>query len=1228
MVPIKDTSLIGRKIDCPKCKYRFVVEEPADSTDSEEAIEEAPARKRKGGRDEEVKATATKASARRRRSDEDDDDEEERGRPRAKPSGGGSNMLIIGGAIAAVCVVLVGVAAYFLMKDDEPAQASTSPPKAAPRDSAPAGGSSEGAPKEEKPAASSTAVAVKTGDVTVTNLLPNDTQQVVNLLVQDLLKSNVGRAVFDANGMLRPATFERKMGFSLEDIERLLLASNFSQNWTFNVVRTTKPLPVDNIKRTLQLKSPPDGPVNNKEYFLMESNDWLNNLSRQNPLANPTGAPAAPPGPTAVCFHDATTLVFADVPIMKQFLTTDWVKRSKPGTAAAPAESGTQQPGGGGSMSGPPGMALPGGRPGPGGPGGDPRGGMGGPGGVGGPPGMGGPGSVGGPPGSGGGQSAEGGEQSPNHFAYLTINPDMKAMLDRVEAKGVVLSMATDSNNAIKGHLRNAVQLLPAPDVPAASLLQNLAIEGFVKSIGDQANVLGACANLKDAMAVTAGIDFKSEETAKARRNEVQKALSQIAKALGEALMVKFDDPDQQSSQPGFGAPGVTIPGGQFQPPGGGMPPPPGGGGSMMPPRGAAGGRPGMGGDGAGDPRGSMGGPRGGQGPPGVGVPGAPPGMAMPGMPGGQQPGGGGQDQASEPGTQNSRLETSIVERTVLLMANITLGPKAYEELMTNTVRPLLLRRKGVMDMASGSPSRVHALAAALKLYTDQHKQFPRGTYPRDIPSTRNGRPYPPGDRISWLAELLPFLGQDDLFRRLDLKKSWRDPENLSVATTLVPDFLDAHSPLSSWWVRYPGARHEVADTQFVAIAGIGPDAAEYAADDQAVANKLGAFGYDRITKLSDIKDKPSETIVVVQVPPDFKRPWLAGGGSTVMGVPESRSIKPFVCVTHNGKRGTYAIMADCSVRFLPETTTDQAFKALCTIKGGEDVTLDRDTPIVPAPEGQPELRAVDTTPAPAAPKVVDVPQPSATGVKLDFKEFKSGSGGFTVLLPGYPQEARTTAQLPSGQATIRVYALESQGLAFAIRYTEMPTAPTGDNQIQQYLESMGADAAKETGGKLVGQRRIVFAGFPGTEYDIELPGGKGTLRTRGCIAKQRIYAVGVGPMEKISGPDLARYFDSFKLDVPAADAPAAPPEGAASQPPAGGNAQAPAALTTHCAQCHTGPRSKGKVQIFTAPGVLNPNLPKDKMLEVLRAGKMPPPQRPRPSQQDVAAIMNWLQGK
>ncbi|MCI0743697.1 MAG: hypothetical protein L0Y72_32095 [Gemmataceae bacterium] len=30
LVPVRDGSLIGKKIECPKCKYRFVVESPIE----------------------------------------------------------------------------------------------------------------------------------------------------------------------------------------------------------------------------------------------------------------------------------------------------------------------------------------------------------------------------------------------------------------------------------------------------------------------------------------------------------------------------------------------------------------------------------------------------------------------------------------------------------------------------------------------------------------------------------------------------------------------------------------------------------------------------------------------------------------------------------------------------------------------------------------------------------------------------------------------------------------------------------------------------------------------------------------------------------------------------------------------------------------------------------------------------------------------------------------------
>ena len=83
------------------------------------------------------------------------------------------------------------------------------------------------------------------------------------------------------------------------------------------------------------------------------------------------------------------------------------------------------------------------------------------------------------------------------------------------------------------------------------------------------------------------------------------------------------------------------------------------------------------------------------------------------------------------------------------------------------------------------------------------------------------------------------------------------------------------------------------------------------------MAKKRGVFGNERITKFSDIKDGLENTILILQVPPDYKTAWLAGGGSTVRGVPETDSVRPFVCTDYNGKRGTFAIMCNGDVRFI-----------------------------------------------------------------------------------------------------------------------------------------------------------------------------------------------------------------------------------------------------------------------------------------------------------------------
>src|SRR5262249_3589997 len=135
---------------------------------------------------------------------------------------------------------------------------------------------------------------------------------------------------------------------------------------------------------------------------------------------------------------------------------------------------------------------------------------------------------------------------------------------------------------------------------------------------------------------------------------------------------------------------------------------------------------------------------------------------------------------------------------------------------------------RGEQDMAAGQ-SRFHELGLrAVQMREASKGQYPRGTYDRKLPSNRAGVPYPPEQRVSWLASLLPHLGHEELYQRIKFDKSWQDPDNLGVAGSLIPHFLDAGYPRNSWWVRYPGVSQDVAATHLVGMAGIGLDAAEY----------------------------------------------------------------------------------------------------------------------------------------------------------------------------------------------------------------------------------------------------------------------------------------------------------------------------------------------------------------------------------------------------------------
>jgi hypothetical protein len=993
MVPIKDKSLVGRKIDCPKCKYRFVVESPEDEPEAEE---KAAAVAKKNGKATAIKkngvASKGKPGAKKPVKD-DDDDAPPKQKKKTSPT------LIIGIGLAGVAVIELLVGGLFMAGvfggGGDNKQASNNRPGGG---SPPGGGVPDGGANPEGDGSKSKPPEVPppaTADIS--NLLPNDTQAVVNLNVDKIMGSSLNRAALDTPGAFNAAHFARNFGFPIEAVTRVVLGLNMQKRTVFSVMRTAKPYDRDKLIASLQLDKMP--PVKGLDYFRVKRS--LDSLGTLLVRAN------QPADQLMLYLPDGQTLVFADGPLMQDFLE----KGARPDYISQPSQTPTTPPSEGPTPGGPggkfppggdappprgpggkpqplPGGVPPGGPDGrpvpPGGPGGVPPGGPdgrpvppGGPGGVppGGPDGRpvppGGPGGPDGRPvppgGPGDGQTPPAGGTPPPPLpagSYMTVKEKMKVVLDELEKseKTVLMSMVAEKQSKI-------------PDAFAQRLSQRVSfgpltplVTPALKPLAEQFNemdLVGCCivALNQDKLSVNLMLAGRSESTAKkfsTALGELGKVVPQVGKELLKLELV-VNNPDADPNSPSTGYPPGVFPPGEPLPPGGRFPGgPPGG---RFPPPG---------------------------GPPGGKFPGGPPG------PGGIPPGEGRPGDPNQPGPSKADGTITISQQDRFVQIKIDVNPteSAYG-IVFGELKQMMIQLKGVAAVAENR-SHVQELAAALKRYVDEKKEFPRGTVARAL----GGRPidYPPHQRLSWMVELLPYLA-DGEFNGLkgDGSKSWNEGDNLVLAQVVIPEFMGESKGGAFPQVFYPGVAEPLAPTNWIAVSGVGLDAAEYDPKDPSVAKKLGIFGYDRVTKVEDIKDGLQNTIALLMVSSTSKTPWLAGGGSTVRGVSDDPKdgdvLVPFVSgVQREGKLGTYAIMADGKVRFIAKDMNPETFRALCTINGGEKIDdIDKIAPLLagvaaPAPpkkdpepgaNGKPETGKPET---PATPPVLPLPPPPTPG--------------------------------------------------------------------------------------------------------------------------------------------------------------------------------------------------------------------------------------------------------
>ncbi len=225
--------------------------------------------------------------------------------------------------------------------------------------------------------------------------------------------------------------------------------------------------------------------------------------------------------------------------------------------------------------------------------------------------------------------------------------------------------------------------------------------------------------------------------------------------------------------------------------------------------------------------------------------------------------------------------------------------------------------------------SRGPTLAAGLKRYYAQQKDL-RGSWLAEADDQ-------PHMAWSWMTEVLPYIGHEELYGKLDFKKQWFTEANRKLGDTIIPQFLNPADNRRT--IKEFSLYQGMAVSHFVGVSGIEDRRQVVAGALPRTDPRAGVFGYDRVAKPSEITDGTSNTIMVIGV--EMPSPWIVGSGATIRGAREPY----FGGVTGSqfgtrGQNGAITMMADGSVRLISSSIDPKLFRDLCTIHGGEKVDL------------------------------------------------------------------------------------------------------------------------------------------------------------------------------------------------------------------------------------------------------------------------------------------------
>jgi hypothetical protein len=150
-------------------------------------------------------------------------------------------------------------------------------------------------------------------------------------------------------------------------------------------------------------------------------------------------------------------------------------------------------------------------------------------------------------------------------------------------------------------------------------------------------------------------------------------------------------------------------------------------------------------------------------------------------------------------------------------------------------------------------------------------------------------------------------------------------------------------------------------------------------------------------------------------------------------------------------------------------------------------------------------------------------------GTPAGWREFQIPAGRFKVLMPGTPKTSRQTIPTDIGKvASTRYTVTDAANVTYDVLLNDYPKTGIAKANPHKLLDSVRDGLMYQTKGKLISDRRMTLATFPGR--DLEIMGIEDQhFRVRLVWVETRLYQImAVTPGQP--RPEANVFFDSFQI--------------------------------------------------------------------------------------------------